>query len=95
MTNLKRLNAFSNDVPPMSLKDKKIVGYWFIQSAHSAWFPEISNPLNNRSLSCEISKKFASILIPKVFPKRRGRVIKVTCAGVFSKRVDISPLLSM
>ena len=42
-----------------------------------------------------ISKKLASMRMPSVFPKRRGRVIKVTSADFVCSSLAIKPVLSI
>ena len=58
-------------------------------------FLEIARPLNNSWLSFRISKKLASILMPRVFPKRRGRVISVTLVAFVFTSFSISSDLSI
>ena len=61
--------------PSVSLKEKNTTGHWFIHFLQSSVFLEIANPSNICLLSLRISRKFARVLIPRDFPKRRGRVI--------------------
>ena len=55
-----------------------MVGNLFIHAAQKSVFSAISNPLKILLLFLWISKNSCSMLIVRVLPKRRGRVIKAT-----------------
>ena len=56
---------------------------------------EIANPSNICLLSLRMSRKFARVLIPRDFPKRRGRVINVTSAIPPLRSSEIRLVLSI
>ena len=84
--------ASSKELPSTPFNDRKITGYFPIYSSHSSLLPEIYKP-SNKALSVPISKKLLSMLILRVFPKRRGRVKSVTSLQ-FNKSCSISLVLS-
>ena len=63
--------------PSTPLNERNMTGYLPICSSQSTLLPEIYKP-SNKDLSIPISKKLLSILILSVFPKRLGRVKRVT-----------------
>lgn len=78
--------------PSTPLSDRKMTGYFPIYSSQSSLLPEIYKP-SNKDLSVPISKKLFNMLILRVFPKRRGRVKRVTSLHLY-KSYSISLVLS-
>ena len=85
--------ASSNERPSALLSDRKITGYFPIYLSQSSLLFEIYKPSNNDS-SAPVSKKALSILMFRVFPKRRGLVKRVTSPPV-STNCSISFVLSI
>ena len=80
-------NAVMVQIMAVSLKEKNTTGHWFIHFWQSSVFWKIANPSNICLLSLRMSRKFARVLIPRDFPKRRGRVIKLTL-GIPPSRIS-------
>ena len=72
---------------------RDITGYFPIYLSHSFFSLEISSP-SKSAPSLPLPKKYFSMLIFRVFPKRLGRVNKFTYA-IFSSRSFIRPVLSI
>ena len=90
LTNASKASSYVNPSTPLS--ERKMTGYFPMYSSHSSLLPEIYKP-SNKALSVPISKKLLSMLILRVFPKRRGRVKSVTSLQ-FNKSCSISLVLS-
>ena len=85
--------ASSKSNPSTPFSEIKITGYFPIYLSHSAVSLEIIKP-SNSVLSAPISKKFFSILMFSVFPKRQGRVNRLTSPQLFNKS-RMRPVLSI
>ena len=90
LTKASKASSYVNPSTPLS--ERKMTGNFPIYSSHSSLLPEIYKPSNN-ALSVPMSKKLLSMLILRVFPKRRGRVKSVTSLQ-FNKSCSISLVLS-